>query len=84
MSRSAPDDEEDPRNQRQHRQHEALVLKREVEQVDEGVQEEPEAEQAKAETANRRVCHGIGEGIVVGRVRTRQDSGSATSIARRE
>jgi hypothetical protein len=50
---SAPDDEEDPRDQRQHREHEALVLKREIEQVDEGVQEEPEAEQTKAETADR-------------------------------
>ena len=50
---SPPYNEENSRHQRQHRQDEALVLKREVEEINEGVQEKPEPEQAEAEAANR-------------------------------
>jgi hypothetical protein len=48
----APNDEEDARYQGQNRQDEALVLKREAEEINESVQKEPEAEQTKTETAN--------------------------------
>ena len=42
----------------QHGQDEALVLKGNVEEVNNGVEEKPETKEPKTETANRRTCHG--------------------------
>lgn len=53
----ASNNEKHPGDQGQHHENEALILKGEVEEVDEGVKEEPEAKQAKAKTADRRICH---------------------------
>jgi len=78
-----PDYEEHTRHQGQDGEDEALVLERQRKEVDEGVQEKPEAEETKAETANRGVCHGCKGGLVVENdVYARQDTDSVASISR--